>query len=272
MTKVFLLAAPNLKKSFKLELLADPDRLFTLPGCQIIKDERKVRVGRVVLQLGEDILKVYLKRYNAFSWRYRLGSLFMRSEAHRSWRGAALLSQVGFNVGTALAAVEYRSFGMLAKSFYMSAEVPGSFTVDAFWDAKSKEMNGRQIWCLQKSFIRELAQLFISLHAKDIYHKDLKDANILVQEREGARQYYLTDLEDVSTPGRLSSRRKIKNLVQLDRTLGKKFSRGRRLYFLKVYLQERYKDRAERRSWMVKIVHDGCKADLRYQERHLRLF
>jgi len=271
MAKVSLWAAPGLKKIFKRELLSDPDRLFTLPTCQIIKDEKKVRVGRVVLQLGEEILNVYLKRYNAFSWRYKFGSLFMKSEAYRSWQGADLLCQVGFNVGTALAAVEYRSFGMLAKSFYMSAEVSGSSTVDVFWDSKSKEMNRQQIWRLQKLVIRELAQLFISLHAKAIYHKDMKDANILVQERNGTRQYYLTDLEDVSVPGRLSSRRKIKNLVQLDRTLGKRFSRGRRLYFLKEYLQTRYDDKAERRKWMVKIVEDGRKAEARYQERHLRL-
>lgn len=271
MGQTVFLVARDLKESSDLKFLADPDRLFTLPGCQIVKDQRKVKVGRMALETEGGVMRVYLKRYNVFSWRYRVRSLFMTSEAYRSWQGATLLSQAGFNVGRPLAAVEHRSFGMLERSFYLSAEVPGGFALDAFWNVKSREKNTRQLWPLQKSLIRELAQLFISLHEKGIYHKDLKDANILVQEREGARCYYFTDLEDAAAHKRLRWRRKVKNLVQLDRTLGKRFSRGRRLSFLKEYLQGRYAYKAERRKWMVRIVQNGRKADLRYLRKHLLL-
>jgi hypothetical protein len=257
--------ARDLKETSNLEFLADPDILFTSPECQIVKDERKVKIGRIPLAIEGRLTKIYLKRYNAFSLRYRLSSLFMSSDAYLSWQGAALLRQAGFNVGNPLAAIEYRSFGMLKKSFYLSAEVPGSSAVDAFWDGKSRELDRHRRWSFQKSLIRELAQLFVALHEKSIYHKDLKDANILVQEKDGVRSYYFTDLEDVSIFGRLSWRRKVKNLGQLDRTLGKRLSRGRRLWFLKEYLQQRYDDKVERRRWMAKIIRNGRKADRRYQ-------
>ena len=254
--------APDLRRKSDLKFLADPDRLFTRPECRIIKDQKKIKVGRVALEIDGEMMNVYLKRYNAFSWRYRLGSLFMTSEAYRSWQGAALLSQAGFNVGRPLAAVEHRSLGMLQKSFYLSAEVTDGLTVDAFWDSRCKELAGRELSRFQRSLIQELARLFGSLHRKRIYHKDLKDANILVQEQAGVRRYYFTDLEHVSELKRLSWRRRVKNLVQLNRTLGKRFSRGRRLYFLREYLGESYLDRAERRKWIAKILEESHRADL----------
>ncbi len=244
------------------DLLADLDVLFTRPECEVIKDQNKIKIGRVPVEIGGRLIQVYVKRYNAFSRRYRLLSLFRQSEACRSWRGAALLSQAGFNVGEPLAAVEHRAFGMLQKSFYLSAEIVGALTVDAFWECKANEIKGKELWRLQKRLIDELAHLFNSLHANSVYHRDLKDANILVQDEE-ARRYYFTDLDQVIALPRLSWRRKIKNLVQLNRTLGKKFSSGRRLTFLKEYLAQDYRDKTERRRWIRKILRQSRRADQR---------
>ena len=63
---------------------ADPDHFFDLPGCEIIKDQRKIKVARVKVKIQGDMKTVYLKRYNAFSWRYRFGSMFQSSGAVRS--------------------------------------------------------------------------------------------------------------------------------------------------------------------------------------------
>ena len=35
-----------------MALLKNPDGLFDFPGCEVIKDQRKVKVARVVLDLG----------------------------------------------------------------------------------------------------------------------------------------------------------------------------------------------------------------------------
>ena len=73
-----------------LALLKNPDELFDLPGCEVIKDQRKIKVARVALELGGARRRIYVKRYNTFSLRHRLGSIFSPSGGIRSLRGAAI--------------------------------------------------------------------------------------------------------------------------------------------------------------------------------------
>lgn len=262
-----LWVAKDLDGDPKVELLANPDVLFSRPECEIIKDQRKIKVGRLPLKIGGRVKRIYLKRYNVFSWRYRLGSLFMPSGALHSWVGAGILMRAGFRTGQPLAAIECRTWGMLQKSFYVSGEISGGLTLGAFWDTKVSELDPKQVWRFKNSVINEVAQLFRSLHQKNIYHNDLKEANIIVREQEGMRRYYFTDLERVSLRRRLSRRRRVKNLVQIDRTLGRTFSRGRRLCFLREYLQDCFGDKVERRRWILRIIRESRRADLRSQAK-----
>src|SRR5919106_4183569 len=59
--------------------MADPDCFFDLADCRIIKDQRKIKVARFEIEVEGESKAVYLKRYNAFSWRYRVLSLFQSS-------------------------------------------------------------------------------------------------------------------------------------------------------------------------------------------------
>ncbi len=52
-----------------LRLFTEPDALFSHPQCKLIKDQRKIKVGRIPLEMGGTLGRIYLKRYNAFSWR-----------------------------------------------------------------------------------------------------------------------------------------------------------------------------------------------------------
>ncbi len=249
----------------KLDLLANPDLLFSLPQCEIIKDQRKIKVGRVQLEIGGRVKGIYLKRYNAFSWRYRLGSLFVPSAAMRSWAGAGTLMGAGFFTGEPIAAVECRSWGMLKKSFYLSEEIPRGKTVDAYWREELVRIRGSEGFLRRRNFLKALATLFSSLHELNIYHNDLKDANILVcsgSERPG-ESFYLLDLEGIRKFRYLNRRRQIKNLVQLNRTRGKFLRRTEKLYWLKVYLRTVFSDREERGKWIRKVLEESDRGDRR---------
>ncbi|MBI2089954.1 MAG: hypothetical protein HYT78_14660 [Deltaproteobacteria bacterium] len=208
-----------------------------------------------------------MKRYNAFSWRYRLASLFVPSGASRSWIGAGTLMRSGFQTGRPIAAVEFRSCGMLTKSFYLSEEIPGGRTVDTYWREELIPLGGREGLLRRRNFLRALAGLFRSLHGKNIYHNDLKDANILVRTGQNHEEgFYLLDLEGIRQYRYLNRRRQVKNLVQLNRTMGKYLTRTERIHFLKVYLDQLYSQRYERRRWVATILKRSKKKD----ERSLR--
>lgn len=256
---------PDLDGDPKLDLVADPDLLFSFPQCEIIKDQRKIRVGRVEMELGGRFRRIYLKRYNVFSWRYRLGSLFVPSGASRSWIGAAILMRAGFHTGQPIAAVECRLWGMLTKSFYLSEEIPRAKTVDAYWREGLAPLKGPEGFLWRRSFLKGLARLFSSLHGEGIYHDDLKDANILVcpGDKRQEESFYLLDLEGIRKYRYLNRRRKIKNLVQLNRTMGRVLSRTEKLCWLKNYLGSVFSDRGEKIKWITRVLKESARRDRR---------
>ena len=244
-------------------MLADPDRLFSLPGAELVKDQRKIKVARISGGLAGNAANVYLKRYNAFSWRYRLFSIFLASAARRAWRGASILIENGFQTGRPVAAVECRRWGMLTKSFYVSQEIASAKAVDRCWIEELSRDRGVEGRRLRRELIGSLAALFRRLHQARIYHNDLKDANILARpaDRYTDRSFFLLDLEGIRRVSRLSRRRRIKNVVQLNRTLGPLVSRAARWRWAKVYLGAEFQDRAARRLWLRRIVRATARAD-----------
>jgi len=244
-------------------LLMDADRLFRGPGCEIVKDQRKIKVARLRISLGGQLHALYLKRYNFFSWRVPWGALFWGSGAMRALSGAAVLSKAGIASAKPVAAVESRCWGMVTQSFFFTEEIEGGKTVDAYWRDDLSQLAGRDGFRRRRNFLRSLAALFRSLHGRQLYHDDLKDANILAvgggQNR--ADCFFLLDLEGIRQYRRLSERRRIKNLVQLHRTLGRYLGRTDKICFLKEYLGREFADRREKRLWAGKIARRSARLD-----------
>jgi hypothetical protein len=254
---------PALSKDAFRDALADPDRFFRRPDCRIVKDDRKTKVARVKCEIGGLAGAVYIKRYNAVSHAYRMVSIFRRSRALRSLAGAMMLRRAGIAVGRPLAAVESRRWAMLTKSFFLSEEIASGETADVYWREELKPLTGSRGFRRRRKFLASLATLFRQLHGKRIYHDDLKDANILVKRAaDDDENFYLLDLEGVRTCWYLSRRRRAKNMVQLNRTLGRFLSKPEKLYLLRHYLSGAFKDR-EVRSWIALIVSMTERAERR---------
>ena len=244
-------------------IAADPDHFFHLAGCEIIKDQRKIKVARLKLKIQGEAKTVYLKRYNAFSWRYRFGSIFQSSGAVRSLRGAVILSESGIPTVRPLAAVDSRSWGMLNGSFFLSEEIENGKTADAYWREELLTMKGKEGIRRRKRFVGAIGELFRSLHQRDVYHNDLKDANILVRPdfSGGAEQFYLLDLEGIRRYRKLNRRRQIKNLVQINRTLGKYLRVTDKLRFLESYLGPSFSNRIDKRHWVASVRRRSDRLD-----------
>jgi len=153
---------------------------------------------------------VYLKRYNAFSARYRIGSLVLSSGAVKSVRGAEILSRAGISTATPLASIERRSWGILNSSFFLSKEIIRGKTADAYWRENLTPIRGAEGFRHRRRFLKALASLFVGLHEHGIYHNDLKDANILVHDGSSGEHFALLDLEGVRHCWYLSRRRRVK--------------------------------------------------------------
>lgn len=243
--------------------LTNCDLLLDRTDCQIIKDQKKIRVGRLGLHIAGREHNFFIKRYNAFSLRYRIGSLMKLSGAVKSLRGTSLLQGAGIRTVRPVAAVEHRVKGVLSGSFFITEELHGAKTADAYWieDLSAPQLDHRRE--RRRNFLIGLGHLFRSLHAAQIYHNDLKDANILVVSLPGglSQAFFLLDLEGVKRYAQLSHNRKIKNLVQLNRTLGRYIRRSGKLYFMKNYLGAAFADKRRTKRMLLKIVAESVRLD-----------
>ena len=180
-------------------------------------------------------------------------------------RGAAILTNASIRTPPPIAAVDNWRNGILAKSLFISEEIAGAKTADAYWieNLAAPGIDGR--WQRRREFICSLSGLFCILHEHGIYHNDLKDANILVASSQAAGSspdFYLLDLEGVKAYRRLSERRRIKNLVQLNRTLGCYFRRSDKLMFIKNYLRTTYRNRALTTRLIRRILTESHRLDI----------
>ena len=246
-----------------IQRLADADTLFTDFCSSVVKDQKKIKVGRIKLQVAGAVHSLYIKRYNAFSLRYKLVSPLMRSGAFRALEGAAILRAADIPIAAPIAAVENRRRGALIKSFFLSAEIVGGKTIDAYWRDDLTKVAGRKGRMSRRCLLDELAELFATLHGRHIYHNDLKDANIVAVAGHSNRplRLFLLDLEGVRLFKNLSPARRIKNLVQLNRTFGRSLRRVEKLIFLKKYLGVQFSERQGKRELITNVLFESKRLD-----------
>lgn len=246
-----------------LDALADPDGLFASPSCRIVKDQRKIKVARLALSIAGHERVLYVKRYNSFSLRFKLLSPFFQSGALRSLKGTGILGRARIASARPVAALEKRRFGILHSSFFITDEIVGGKTADAYWMENLRGTTRPDGFRCRRRFIERLAELFHSLHEERVYHNDLKDANILAVGHDGHADcaLFLLDLEGVRRCYRLGERRRVKNLVQLYRTLGKYLSRSQQLVFLKTYLGTSFLEPGRKRKWVVRVLRRARRVD-----------
>ena len=86
--------------------------------------------------------------------------------------------------------------------------------------------------------MERLGALVGGLHARGIYHGDLKAVNVFVRPRHGRDSFCLVDYDRVDFgAGPVPFRRRVKNLAQLAASVGTYFSRADRLRFFRAYAE-----------------------------------
>jgi tRNA A-37 threonylcarbamoyl transferase component Bud32 len=252
------------------QVLTKLPEFFLDQDCKIVKLEKKVSVVRVPLRIGRRITPVYIKQHNAVSFRHRLASVFCASAALRSLSGAATLLQQGYATARPLAAVEYRRWSVLLKSFYVSEEILGAKTIRDYWREDLVSIDGVEGYLKRRAVLAALESLFRSLHESGIYHNDLKASNILALDGAptAVTKFRLIDLQGLRKCIYLSKRRRIKNLAQINRTLGNDLSRTEKLFFVEAYAGRQRLAGRKKRRLVRSILKETRRQLIRERARH----
>ncbi len=222
-----------------------------------------------VTLMSDSIQSVVVKRHRLTRWRHRADALLHGSPARRSWRGAQLLQEYGFPVPHPLAVVEKRGAGLVHESVYISQALPHPPLSD-YWRESAPRWSVTQ----RRLFVRALALFVRAFHTAGLYSGDLRDANLLVEECQAQHglqwRFCLVDLDRIKYAPRLTLRRRLKNLVQLDRTLGRRARQTERLFFLYTYLGSPLPSATQRRFLLKTVRSMRRRKDREYARRKRR--
>jgi hypothetical protein len=220
------------------------EELMTGRGFHLLKDEARTRAG---LFAGPDGVPVFVKRTRTGSWTRGLAAAAHGSRAKRWLRGAAMLGSAGFNRPAPLAAVEVSRAGAISDCYLVCEALDGAIVL-----SRAALGGGTVDFRRRRRLLAAVAHEVRRLHDAGMYTRDLQETNLMVEERGADRPIIsFVDLEDFRRVRAVSWRRRLRNLVHLDRSIGRFLSRTSRLRFLDRYLDGAARDRDARRR-MVK--------------------
>ena len=158
---------------------------------------------------------------------YRPARPFTKAYALRSWRGLLSLKFNGFNTAELVAALTYPDRSSLLVTGFIRHR-----SLDRFLFHDFAALPLAQRYRLSSAF----GALIGRLHARGLYHADLKACNVMIDPTNAA--YYFIDTDRVECHEKLSRSRRIKNLVQINNSIPRAVATTLRWRFIKSYAEQ----------------------------------
>ena len=174
--------------------------------------------------------ELFLKRVTYDSWAKGIVVRLHGSRARRTIRGAAILRHAGSAHPNLIAAFEQRRRGSVSASYVLVEYLRRPKILSRFALADGHGFRWRRV------ISARLAQEIRRLHDAGCYTRDLQETNLMLEMQGSVPKIYFTDLEDFRRLPRVPWRFRLRNLVQLDRSIGQFLSRSHRLRFLQDYI------------------------------------
>jgi tRNA A-37 threonylcarbamoyl transferase component Bud32 len=200
--------------------------LTAQPDFRLLKATARTRAGFLVCGGVE----VFVKRVDTGSWLQGLVDRLRGSRARRTLRGAAILEAAGFAHPKPFAALETRSMGAVRASYVLSEALSNARMLSVFALGDGRNFLRRK-W-ISEAVAREIR----GMHDAGIYTRDMQETNLMLEARDHQLTIYFVDLEDFQRARKVSRRRRMLNLVHLDRSIGRFVCRSQRLRFFYNYL------------------------------------
>jgi tRNA A-37 threonylcarbamoyl transferase component Bud32 len=204
--------------------LLEPEGLLARPDTRMLKRRDAGRTVGMVCLDGEDVV---VKPYEEDGVIDGIERLVLGSAAARAARGIARMREVGFATPDLVAVLETPLVHGARRSVLATRAVAGQRADHARESLPSAER--AQLAARLGSYVREL-------HARGAYPQDLWMTNWIVARDGGDWRWVLVDLDRVRLYRKVSWRRRLKNLVQIERSLGRLWSAAERSAFLAAYL------------------------------------
>ncbi len=216
--------------------LADPDAPFRAPSSRLLKDSRSSTVA-IVQVAGRPIV---LKRFRLKNRMLAIKNLFRPSPALRSWILGHNLRDRGLPTPRPLAMFHRYRLGVPCEG-YIAFEFVADGVGLAEAVAKSRDFREVRAW------IDPLGRLLRDLHDRQVSHRDLKAANVML---EGGNPI-LVDLVGVRIGRDLPAETRVRELARLNASFlaAPQITKSDRLRLLRAYQRWALFGRPDWKTW-----------------------
>ena len=185
---------------------------------------------------NENMKSICIKEYRCQSFFKKLLYSFYNSPARKAWFAAHSLMAMNFLTARPIALLEERRFWVVKRSFFIMEFISHGVTCKKYVCEKFRDPCNRASFEEKRKFISCLALSLKQLHSSNIYHGDLKaNNNLLVMESQNGWDFFYIDLDRVGINKKITVRKEIKSLSQLNASIPKCITYTDRLRFYKTY-------------------------------------
>ncbi len=206
---------------------------------------------------------IYFKRY---LWRSALDfikHLVRPSRAKRAFKATLMLEKNGFEAPVVVAMGECKSSFLDRENFLATIEVEDAKQIYQFMPESAEDLTKEQLRD-KRELIRVFGRTVGRMHARSIFHGDLKVVNVLARQEKKGWVFSFIDNERTKKFYRLPAWLRLKNLVQLNVDRTDALTVTDRIRFFKSYLQENPSIARKKSKWVKKII---AKTNLRLAKR-----
>ncbi len=219
-----------------LELIEKHDNaLADYDKDAILKRDSRTTLTRSPFK-DRKIQNVVVKQYKLNCGVCLIKNIFRNSAGRKAWIAGNGLLVYGFNTPEPLALMERKVLGITTGSYLIMEEIRGSLEMDRYILKNFNNKSSRDINRSQRKFIKDFARAVGKMHNLNIFHSDLKTCNIMVREKGKSFDFTFLDFDKISFGGEITTRKRVRNLTQINLSTPRLISTANRLRFLTEYL------------------------------------
>jgi len=224
----------------------DQDQFVRVPSSDY------TRVFKCNVSLDGAALPLYLKKYLCRSRLDFVKHLFRPSRAKRAFNATMMLHKNGFDAPAVIGLFEHRTGPFCAGNLLLTESIENSKPMPELF-TNICQNSGADTSIDKRDLIEAFGGTIGQMHAKGIFHGDLRLGNVLVVREQQKWRFFFIDNERTKKFYNLPARLRLKNLVQINM-----FRNGitdtDRLRFFKAYCAENRSIKTQKIALIKKVL------------------